>query len=266
MIRPPFPSLLMRGISRAWPSPPAARVEPLTGLADSEWRRLAESFPLLGPDPGRDAARSRRTFTLVAWNELSRRRPRPEWNPAPPSSEPQVLVTAHIGNLRLLRYFLRVEGIPVATIVDETHPTSGSTGKWNEWIDRRFPIAFPHTFPSDQPHRLRAALRRGSLLAAIDRIHRPPPGGRDRSARVPFLGGAIAIELGALRLARLAGVAARPIFVTAPAARLTITVGAPLPQSEAEAVREFGAIFDRVSRESPGDFDGYTHRYLAGAG
>jgi len=263
MIGRPVPPFLARAIARAWPDPPRRRIEPLTGLTEAEWRRLAAVFPRLGDDPGRDASRARRTFTFVAWNEISRRRPRPAWDPAPPPSAPQLLLTAHIGNLRLLRYFLRSAGVPTATIVDDTHMGSDAHESANRRLDGRFPVAFPHRFSSREPHRLRAALRRGSLLAAIDRIHRPPPGARDRSARVPFLGGTIEIELAPMRLARIAGVAARPIFITAPGARLKITVGEALPADEGEAARAFGVALDRVARASPADFDGYTHRFAA---
>jgi len=262
----PLPPFLARAIVRAWPGPPRGKTERLTGLSDAEWRKLAALFPRLGDDPGRDAARARRTFTFVAWNELSRRRPAPRWEPAPPPSAPQIFLTAHVGSLRLLRYFLRSAGVPAATIVDETHFGNEAHARANRWIDGRFPTAFPHRFSSREPHRLRAALRRGSLLAAIDRVHRPPPGAKDHSARIPFLGGTLEIELGPLRLARLAGVRARPVFITAPEARLTITVGDALPADETEAAREFGVLLDRVARAAPADFDGYTHRFAAGPG
>jgi len=248
---------------RLWPAPSRDRFERLTGLGEEEWRRLARLFPLLGADPAASAARARRDFALLARYELSRTHPRPRWDPAPPPREPELFVTAHLGNLRVLRYFLRSAGIPAATIVDETHFGNPQWRRWNERIDRRFPVGFPHTFSSREPHRLRAALRGGSLIAAIDRIHRPPPGADGRSERVPFLGGALEIELAPLRLARLAGVPARPAFVTALDARLTIAVGEPLPADDAAAARAFGALLDRVARAAPGNFDGYTHRYLA---
>ncbi len=259
----PLPAAAARAIARAWPDPPRSRIERLTGLSDAGWRDLAAIFPRLGDDPGRDAARARRTFTFLAGNEILRRRPRPAWEAAPPPAAPQILLTAHIGNLRLLRYFLRSAGVPAATVVDDTHFGSDAHEEANRWIDRRFPTAFPHTFPAAEPHRLRTALRRGTLLAAIDRIHRPRA--RDHSARIPFLGGTLEIELGPLRLARIAGVRARPVFITAPKERLTITVGDALPADEAEAARAFGVLLDRVARASPADFDGYTHRFAAGA-
>jgi hypothetical protein len=258
-----LPRPVLRAAVRAWPPPPRARIERLTGLAEDEWRALGRLFPLLGADPGLAAARARRDFALLARYEVSRSRPRPFWDPAPPPGAPQLLVTAHLGGLRMLRYLLRSSGIPTATIIDETHLGSRKWRPFDEWIERRFPVGLPHTFSAREPHRLRSALRRGSLLAAIDRIHRPPPGADDRSARVPFLGGSLEIELAPLRLARLAGVAVRPIFATAPDARLTITVGDALPEEDAGAARAFGELLDRTARRSPGDFDGFTHRYLA---
>ena len=257
-----LPRGVVRAIARFWPSPPRGRIESLTGIAEADWRRFGEIFPALGPDPGRQAARARRAFTLVAWHELSRKRPRPRWDPAPPPASPGLFVTAHVGNLRMLRYFLRAARIPTATIVDETHLGRTTYGAMNGWIDARFPAPVPHTFWSGEPHRLRRALATGSLLAAIDRIHRPPPGAPDRSERVAFLGGTLDVELAAFRLARLAAVPVRPVFVTAPRARLRITVGDPLPPEATEAARSFGALLDRVTRASPGDFDGFTHRYL----
>lgn len=259
----PLPRFAVREAARLRPPPRRDRVAALTGLSEAEWKGLAELFPLLGDDPGRNAARARRTFTLVAWHELSRTRVRPLWDPAPPPAAPELLVTAHLGNLRLLRYFLRSAGVAVATIVDETHEGSDRGARLNAWIDRRFPVRAPHTRESGKPHRLRRALREGSLLAAIDRIHPPPPGVADRSAPIPFLGGILPIEPAAFRLARLAGVPARPVFATAPKARLTLTVGERLPADEGEAVRAFGEVLDRVARASPGDFDGFTHRFLA---
>lgn len=261
----PLPRPVLRWILRAWPGPPRDRIERLTGLSEEGWRRLARLFPLLGADSGAAAARARRDFALLTWRELSRARPGPRWEPSPPPRTPELLLTAHLGNLRFLRYFLRSAGIPAATIVDETHYGSPKWRRLNARIDERFPVGVPHTFSSREPHRLRAALRRGSLLAAIDRIHRPPPGADDRSARVPFLGGSLEIDLAPLRLARLAGVPARPIFITAPDTRLTITVGDPLSGDDEAAARAFGDLLDRVARASPADFDGFTHRYLAGA-
>jgi hypothetical protein len=164
--------------------------------------------------------------------------------------------------VRLLRYFLRLAGIPAATIVDATHLANAASRAQNAWIDRRRPCAFPHTVFAGEPHRLRSALRRGSLIAAVDRIHAPEPGRGGQDRIVPFLGGRLTLDLSALRLARIAEVPVRPIFLTLPEERLTVTVGEPLPAEADPAAERFGALADAVARASPADFDAYTHRFL----
>jgi len=256
------PAAAIRWVARAWPDPSAEAIAAVTGLEDARWAEMAELFPLLGPRPGREAARQRRSLGLLSWNALTRNSRRIDWRPARPGPDPALYFTIHLGNVRLLRYFLRLAGIPAATMIDATHLSNARSRAQNAWIDRRRPCAFPHTVFSGEPHRLRSALRRGSLIAAVDRIHAPDPGRGGQDRIVPFLGGRLTLDLSALRLARIAGVPVRPIFLTLPAERLTVTVGEPLPAEADRAAERFGALADSVARASPADFDGYTHRFL----
>lgn len=258
------PAAALRWLALAWPDPSPERIASLTGLDEGQWRALARVLPGIGPDAGRAAARARRTFTLLAAHAMGRSRSGVRWDPAPPPREPAVYLTVHMGSLRTLRYLLRREGIPLGVVVDETHYGSPSTEERNRRFDRAFPHDFPHTFDARKPHRLRSALRRGSLVLAIDLIHRAGPAPPRTTARIPFLGGALEIELGPLRLARLAGVPARPIFISAPEARLTITSGPALPPDDDAAVARFAEVLGRAAGRSPADFDGYTHRFLSG--
>jgi len=257
------PAPAVRRIALAWPDPTPAQIVSLTGIDEEQWRSLARVLPGIGPDPARAAARARRTFTLLAAHAMGRSRSGVRWDPAPPPLEPGVYLTIHMGSLRTLRYLMRREGVPLGVVVDETHYGSPSTEERNRRFDRAFPQDFPHTFDARKPHRLRSALRRGSLVLAIDRIHRAGPAPSRTTALVPFLGGSLEIELGPFRLAHLAGVPARPIFISAPDARLTITVGNPLPDDPGDAVARFSEVLARAAERSPADFDGYTHRFLA---
>lgn len=259
-----LPAPLLRWITQAWPDPSPAQIEALTGLSEEGWRAIARVLPGLGAKPGLDAARARRTFTVLAAHAIGQSRSGVRWDPSPPPATPALYLTIHLGSLRTLRYLLRREGIAIGVVVDETHFGDPSTEDRNARFDRSFPHDFPHTFDSRRPHRLRGALRRGSLVLAIDRIHRSAPAPPRSTARIPFLGGTLEIELGPLRLARVAGVPARPIFITAPRGRLTITVGDPLPADPDSAAARFADVLGRAAGRSPADFDGYTHRFLNG--
>ena len=247
---------------RRW-RPADAAVREATGLSESQWREMGGRFPALGKTPGADALRARRMITLAAAIELARRRPRPNRTGPALDPAPTLYLTIHLGNLRLLRYLLRAGGLAAATVVDQTHLGNPQGARVNAWVDRRFPVDFPHTFFSGAPHRLRSALRRGSLIAAVDRIHARPSARPDALVSIPFLGGSLPLDLGVLRLARLAGAPARPLFLTAPRGRLTITAGEPVDARDpAEAARQFALVADAAARESPADFDAYTHRFL----
>jgi hypothetical protein len=223
---------------------------------------MAALFPDLGARPGRDAASHRRALGLLGENALLPDSRRVRWLPARPGPAPTLYLTVHLGDLRLLRYLLRLAGIPAATIVDATQLGNARGQAENARIDRIRSHALPHFFFAGEPQRLRSALRGGSLIAAIDRIHPPAPGRRTPDRTVPFLGGRLVLDLSVLRLGRLAGTPIRPIFLTIPRGRLTVTVGDPLPGDIDAAGARLGLLADAVARDSPADFDGYTHRFL----
>ena len=256
------PRAAIRWIARTRPEPTPEQIVEWTGLGEGAWSEMARLFPALGPRPGTDAARHRRSFGLLGENALNRGSRRVRWLPERPPPDPTLYLTLHLGDLRLLRYLLRLAGIPAATIVDETQLGYAPARLENAVIDRRRPHPLPHSLFSGEPHRLRSALKAGSLVAAIDRIHAPAPGTGAADRIVPFLGGLLTIDLSVLRLARIAGVPARPIFLTIPRERLTVTVGEPLPEDPGEAGTLFGRLADAVASDSPADFDGFTHRFL----
>ena len=256
------PRAAIQWVARALPEPTPEQVAEWTRLDEGAWHALAVIFPRLGARPGRDAARHRRALGLLGANAVVANSRRVRWKPARPNPAPTLYLTIHLGNIRLLRYLLRLAGIPAATIVDETQLGNEMARAENTRIDRRRPHALPHTFLSGESQRLRSALKQGSLIAAIDRIHAPAPGGGQADRVVPFLGGLLTVDLSVLRLARLAGVPARPIFVTIPGERLTVTTGDPLPGDLDEAGTRFGELAAAVAGDSPADFDGFTHRFL----
>ena len=107
-------------------------------------------------------------------------------------------------------------------------------------------------------HRLRSALRRGSLIVAADLPEGP-------FRETAFLGGTLRVDTRPLRLARVAGTACRPVFLTLPDGEWVLTVGDPLPAEEAAAAERFARLFDRVARRAPQDLDGNVYAALAGA-
>lgn len=159
-------------------------------------------------------------------------------------------VTAHLGDLRSLRYLVR-RHIPVATVVRTSEEEREAIAREDRVFDARAPCDFPHAFSSRHPHRLRSALRRGSLVFAADL---PPDGG----LAFPCLGGQIFLDPRPFRLAKLAGVPCRPLFLTAPGARLTISIGEAAPAEEAAALQDFARMLERVAGESRFEIDGPT--------
>ena len=257
-----LPAAAIRWRARTWPPPTPEQIEERTGLDEAAWRGMAELFPRLGTAPGAGAARRRRELALFAAHALTPDSRRVDWRPARPGPEPTLFMTIHLGDLRVLRYLLRLTGIPAATIVDETHLGDTAGRADDAMVDRLRPHSFPHLIFAGHSHRLRSALRRGSLIAAIDRIHAPAPGRPRPELAIDFLGGRLILDLSALRLGRLARVPARPIFISAPRRRLTVSVGDPLPDDPGEAGRRFGELAGAVARDSPADFDVFTHRFL----
>lgn len=249
------------------PLPRGDEVSRLTQLTEDEWDEVALRFPGLGPGAGRRAARERKIFRFLVGRALATVRHQPVWQGGLPTREPALYLTAHLGDLRPLRYLLRGRGLPVAHVLGPENLSRDEIAAEDAKFDRRHPIAFPHFFSTDHPHRLRAALARGSLIAVIDRVFQrvdPAPEAEGRFWAAPFLGGFLQIDAFPLRLSNLAGVPARPIFLTAPGGRLTISVGDPLPPRPAEAMSRFAALLRRTGEASPYDFDGFTHRWNPG--
>jgi lauroyl/myristoyl acyltransferase len=173
----------------------------------------------------------------------------------PPGAEPCVYVTAHIGSMQALRYALRARGVPAATVLGPYNLDRSQAIPQDRVFDRRYTLDFPHALPSSAAHRLRSALKRGSLIAAADM---PEKGGIP--ARV--LGGPALLDPRPFRLARLSGTDCRPAFVTMPEGRWTLTLGPVLSGDERACAEAFGRVFARVASAAPLDIDGvvYTHR------
>ncbi|MBC8647664.1 MAG: hypothetical protein H7X85_10900, partial [Thermoanaerobaculia bacterium] len=183
-------------------------VEGITGLSPARWRVLGRAFPRLGPDPGTRAARARLRLEFLAGRALATQRHAPSWRGAEIERSPAMYVTAHIGDLRALRYLLRLR-TAAASVIPEVENRERFEREDADRDARALHPGFPHVFSATRPHRLRSALRTGSLIAAADR-----PADRDHA--VPLLGGSLPLDVRPFRLARIAGVPVRPLFLTAP--------------------------------------------------
>ncbi len=243
-------------LRRGWPRSTDARIREWTGIAPDEWGELARAFPLLGERPGPRAARARRDLHDLCARALSTGRWRPRLDGTAPGPEPTVYLTAHFGSLGALRYCLRSHGVPVANALGPHNLRRPEMEARDRIFDARFPMRFPHVFEASRVHRLRTALRSGSLLLAADL-----PGGQ--SVEVDWLGGRVRLDPRPIRLARAAGVSCRPAFLTLPRQGWTLTLGAELPPGEASALRAFGAVYAAVAAEAPWDVDGVVYRRLA---
>ena len=249
------------------PAPHGEEVRRLTGLAEAEWDEVASRFPLLGANAGRNAARARRVFRFLVGRALATPQHRPVWRGKAPRNEPTLYLTAHLGDLRPLRYLLRREGVAAAHVLGPENLSRDEIAAEDAVFDRAHPIAFPHFYPADRPHRLREALSRGSLISVIDRVFKRHEESNDPEGRysaASFLGGYLQLDAWPLRLSTLSRVPARPIFLTAPRGRLTITIGDPVPADPARALSEFASLLRRTAESSPHDFDGFTHRWNPG--
>jgi len=245
------PPALLGPISRLRESPLREEdIAGVTGLTRGEWRELSRGFPRLPSDPGPDAARARRRLRFLVGRALQTPRHGPRFRPARPDPEPTVYVSAHIGDLRALRYMMR-RHVAAASVVVTTGEERRAIAREDRDFDLRFPRDFPHAFSTRRPHRLRGALSRGSLIVAAD----APDG---ESVRFPCLGGSVRLDPRPFRLARLAGVPCRALFLTSPAGRLTVSIGEPLPRVETTALAVFAESLARVAEESPLDVDGPT--------
>jgi hypothetical protein len=225
-------------------------IRSVTGLTETQWRDLGRAFPRLGADPGRPAARARRRFGFLVGRALAHRRRGPAFRDAPPPEEPTLYTTGHLGDLRGLRYLLR-RHIAIGNVARVREAERAAIVPEDRLCDERDPRDFPHVFYFRQPHRLRSALQRGSLLVAADLPER-------EGVDFPILGGRLLLDPRPFRLARLAGVPCRAVFLTAPAGRLTITIGPVLPREEEAALPAFARQFESAADESPFDIDAPT--------
>jgi hypothetical protein len=232
-----------------------ASVADLTGLDEAGWRALADAYPPLPKNPGRLAARRRSRLARLASRALATGRWDLRLEGGAPGPEPCVYVTAHIGSMQALRYALRARGVPAATVLGPYNLDRTQAIPQDLRFDRRHGLDFPHALPSAEAHRLRGALRRGSLVAAGDM---PERGGIP--ARI--LGGPALLDPRPFRLARVSRVPCRPAFVTLPGGRWTLTLGPALSGDDLACAEEFGRVFARVAEAAPLDLDGvvYTHR------
>ncbi len=158
--------------------------------------------------------------------------------------------------MQALRYALRARGAPAATVLGPHNLDRARAVAQDRVFDRRHPNAFPHAYPSAAVHRLRSALKRGSLVAAADL---PPQGG----IRRPLLGGWMLVDTRPFRLARAARVDCRPAFATLPGGSWTLTLGPPLPPDERAAAEAFARLVAEVAARAPLDLDGVVYADIA---
>jgi lauroyl/myristoyl acyltransferase len=170
-----------------------------------------------------------------------------------------VYVSAHLGSLQALRYTLRGRGIRVANVLGPHNLERREAERQDRVFDGRHPLDFPHVLPAARSHRLRTALRTGSLILAADL-----PSGE--GVEVPFLGGRLRLDRRPFRLARAVGVPCRPAFLTLPRGRWTLTLGDPLPDDANAAIEAYARVLRETARRSPLDLDGVVYRNLAGGG
>ncbi len=229
----------------------------MTGLDEAGWRALASAYPGLPKDPGRAAARRRAKLGRLASRALASGRWGLRLDGNPPDAAPCVYVTAHIGSLQAPRYALRARGVPAATVLGPYNLDRTRAIPQDRVFDRRHGLDFPHALPSSAAHRLRSALRRGSLIVAGDMPERDAVPAR-------ILGGPARLDPRPFRLARVARVPCRSAFATLPDGRWTLTLG-PVLAGDAQACAEaFGRDFARVASAAPLDIDGVVYAHRAG--
>jgi hypothetical protein len=232
------------------------RIAALTGITARDWETVAAAFPKLGRTPGRRAAVKRAILGRLASRGLATGRWSARLEGAPPVPEPTVYVSAHIGSLQALRYTLRARGIPVCNVVGPANLVRSEAERQDRIFDARHPMDFPHVLSAGRAHRVRSALRSGSLILAADL---PASAG----AWTALLGGRIHVDPRPFRLARLGGVACRPAFLTLPGGRWALTLGPLLPGEEGAAMRAWARTLSAVASRSPTDLDGLVYLSLA---
>ncbi len=243
-------------VSRWTASGKRDRVTALTGIPASDWLQIAQAFPELPPNPGPHAAQRRQKLHRLASRALATGRWKTRLEGEPPGPEPAMYVSAHVGALQALRYALRARGVPAASVIGRFNLDRTIPARTDPIFDRRFPVDFPHALPSTHPHRLRNALKRGSLIVAADMPER-------ESRPAAILGGRVSLDLRPFRLARAARVRCRAAFLTQPDEGWTLTISAPLPPGDDDAVDAFGRVFAAVASRAPLDLDGMVYRAIA---
>lgn len=223
-----------------------------TGISSAQWAALAQAYPRLPRNPGARAARARRRLGAFATRALSSGVWTPEWEGGEPPEEPTVYATAHIGSLLALRYALRSRGVRAVSVIAPYNFDRPDPAAKDALFDRRFPMAHPHVVSSAATHRIRGLLSRGSVIVAADLPAR-------ESFAASLLGGSVELDPRPLRLARLAGVPCRPVFLTLPGRRWSVALGEPLPAGERGAREAFARAFDRAASRAPLDLDGLVY-------
>lgn len=234
----------------------AGRIVALTGISADDWRALRRAFPELPRGAGPRAAVRRILLARLASRRLATGRWTARIEGEPPSTHPTVYVSAHLGSLQALRYTLRARGVAVANVLGPHNLQRPEAERQDRLFDARHPMNFPHVLPASTVHRLRDALRKGSLILAADLPV-------DAGVEVPLLGGRARLDPRPFRLARAAGVPCRPAFLTLAKGRWTLTLGPVLPRDEAAALPLYARLFAQAARRSPLDLDGVVYSRLA---
>ena len=231
-------------------------ISSLTGISSGQWKQVRAAFPALPAGLGPRAAARRLLLARLAARRLASGRWTARLEGKPPSGGPTAYVSAHLGSLQGLRYTLRALGVPAATVLGPHNLERSAAEKQDRLFDSRHPLDFPHFFPAAKVHRLRAALRMGSLILAADLP-------AEDAVVVSFLGGRLRVDPRPFRLARAARVPCRPAFLTLPAGRWTLTLGEVLPTAEDAALAAYAECLERAVRRAPADLDGVVYLSLA---
>lgn len=226
----------------------------LMRTSPAQWREIFAAFPAAAKTPVPTLRLLFCRLRIGILGRVAHRWPaliRVQWEGLPPDpAVPTIYATAHIGQIRGLRRLLARRGVPMTTVIrakeplpyGEAVPTTPVSGP--DVTARRISVTRDHKFL------IRNLLKTESLLIAAD----VPAGGGIAS---PILGGEVLLDPRPFRLARLAGVACRPAFLTVPRGRLTVTLGPPLRGESVEAdVRLFGETLAHIAARVPGEIDG----------
>jgi len=235
------------------------RVAALTGITLAQWADLRRAFPALPAGAGPRAAARRVLLARLASRRLATGRWSARLAGPPPSPGPCLYVSAHLGSLQALRYTLRARGVLAANVLGPHNLERPEAERQDRLFDERFPLPFPHFLPAARVHRLRTALRSGSLIAAADLP-------AAQAWESPLLGGRVRLDPRPFRLARAAGVPCRPAFLTIPRGRWTLTLGARLPEGEHEALEAYAGCLRETAAKSPLDLDAFVYWNLSRRG